>query len=182
MSNELVPGFDDEKISGVTVTLKVVDQLSDTLIVIPNGELNTENTIKFEKRIKMVRHTGFKRLLFDFTGLHYLSSVAISFFVQLDNSLKEEGGALILVNMQSRVKEAFELLGFINFLHLEDTINEAITTITSESGSLNTAGFPLNITCPVCSRKRTIGEAGTYSCEDCGTSFEIDNKGTMSPA
>jgi anti-anti-sigma factor len=125
-NNDIVPGFDDERDESFNIKLENVLGIDGCLILILNGRIDTDNSIYFQKHIQKLVETGFTRLIFNCAGLNYVSSTGIGSFTSFLKVLKPRGGDLVLLEIQPKVYEVFQLLGFSQFFVIKQSLEEAI--------------------------------------------------------
>ncbi|MDR0669634.1 MAG: STAS domain-containing protein [Treponema sp.] len=177
-NNDIVPGFDDEKDESLKIQLQKVDGVEGCLILYLNGYIDTYNSNYFQKRVAKAIEKGFIKLIFQCNGLNYVSSTGIGSFTAFLKSVKPRGGDLVLLEIQPKVYEVFQLLGFSQFFNIRENLDESINyfhTGTSESVSL----FPKVFACPICSKKLKALKPGRFRCSECKTILAIDNGGQV---
>jgi anti-anti-sigma factor len=177
-NNDLVPGFDDEKDESLKIQLQKVDEVEGCLILYLNGYIDTYNSNYFQKRVAKAIEKGFIKLIFQCNGLNYVSSTGIGSFTAFLKSVKPRGGDLVLLEIQSKVYEVFQLLGFSQFFNVRENLDESVNyfrTGTAESVSL----FPKVFSCPICSKKLKALKPGRFRCSECKTILAIDNGGQV---
>ena len=85
---------------------------------------------------------------------------------------------MVLLGIQPKVYEVFQLLGFSQFFNIKDTIENAV--LYFKSGSSNDeAIFPKVFACPICSKKLKALKPGRFRCSECKTILAIDNAGQV---
>jgi anti-anti-sigma factor len=131
-NNDIVPGFDNERDESLNIKLENVPGLEGCLTVTLNGRIDTDNSAYFQKHIQKLVEAGFMRLIFDCAGLDYVSSTGIGSFTSFLKLLKPRGGDLVLLEIQPKVFEVFQLLGFSQFFAIKKTLEEAIVFFNSE--------------------------------------------------
>jgi anti-anti-sigma factor len=177
-NNEIVHGFDDEKDESLKISLQKVDGIEGCLILSLIGYIDTYNSHYFQKRIARAVDSGFIKLIFHCSGLNYVSSTGIGSFTAFLKSVKPRGGDLVLLEIQSKVYEVFQLLGFSQFFNIKDNLDDAINFF--RRGSTDpTALFPKIFTCPICSKKLKAIKAGRFRCSECKSILAIDNTGQV---
>jgi anti-anti-sigma factor len=132
INNDIVPGFDDEKDESLKIKLQNVPGIDGCIILILNGYIDTYNSTYFQKRVQKLVETGFIRMIFDCAGLNYVSSTGIGSFTSFLKTVKPRGGDLILLQIQPKVHEVFQLLGFSQFFVIKKTLDEAIIYFQSD--------------------------------------------------
>jgi len=179
MNNDIVNGFDDEKDDSLKIKLQQVDDVEGCLILFLTGYIDTYNSNYFQKRVQKVIEAGFIRLVFQCNGLNYVSSTGIGSFTAFLKSVKPRGGDLVLLEIQPKVYEVFQLLGFSQFFNIKDNLEDSVsffkTGKTTEAASL----FPKVFSCPICSKKLKALKSGRFRCSECKTILAIDSGGQV---
>jgi anti-anti-sigma factor len=103
-----------------------VHGIKGCLILDLTGSIDTYNSTYFQKCIHKLVEAGFLQLIFNCSGLNYVSSTGIGSFTSFLKTLKPKGGDLVLLEVQPKVNEVFQLLGFSQFFPIEKTLEEAI--------------------------------------------------------
>jgi anti-sigma B factor antagonist len=180
-NNEIVPGFDDEKDESLKIRLLKVDEAEGCLVMYLTGYIDTYNSNFFQKRVNRAIDSGFAKLIFHCGSLNYVSSTGIGSFTAFLKTVKPRGGDLVLLEIQPRVYEVFQLLGFSQFFNIKETLEDAKGFFsgsgTEGSGSANL--FPKIFKCPICSTKLKASKAGRFRCSNCKTILAIDNSGQI---
>ena len=93
--------------------------------------------------------------------------------------LKPKGGDVVLLEIQPKVYEVFQLLGFSQFFNIKNSTEEAVSFF-SEGGQSSSSIFPLVISCPVCSKKLRATKSGRFRCSGCKSILAINEQGEVS--
>ena len=125
-NNDIVPGFDDERDESLDIKLENVPGIEGCLILTLNGRIDTDNSSYFQKHIHKLVEAGFMRLIFNCAGLNYVSSIGIESLTSFLKVLKPRGGDLVLLEIQPKVYEVFQLLGSSRFLAIKKNLEEAV--------------------------------------------------------
>ena len=174
-NNDIVTGFDDEKDESLKIKLQKADEAEGCLILFLTGYIDTYNSNYFQKRIQKAIESGFNRLIFHCGGLNYVSSTVIGSFTAFLKAVKPQGGDVVLLEIQPKVYEVFQLLGFSQFFNIKDDLTDSIDFFRSNSSAEANALFPSIFDCPVCSKKLKALKAGRFRCSECKTVLAIDN-------
>src|SRR5574344_785589 len=126
-NNNLVPGFNDEKDDSLKITLEKVAEVPNCLNIHLNGYIDTYNSSFFQKRIAKVVEAGYINLIFNCASLNYVSSTGIGSFTAFLKMVKPKGGDVVLLEIQPKVYEVFQLLGFSQFFNIKNSTEEAIS-------------------------------------------------------
>jgi anti-anti-sigma factor len=178
-NNEIVPGFDAEKDESLKIDLKRIDGVDKGLILVLTGYIDTYNSAVFQKRVQKVMDNEFIRLIFDCGGLNYVSSTGIGSFTAFLKSLKSLNGDLVLLDVQPKVYEVFQLLGFAQFFNIREKAEDAINFFKSGSNATSSTVFPVVFDCPICSKKLKAVKPGRFRCSECKTILAVDDTGAV---
>ncbi|MCL1836745.1 MAG: STAS domain-containing protein [Treponema sp.] len=180
VNNEIVAGFDDEKDESLKIKLQRVDNVDGCLVLTLNGYIDTYNSNYFQKRVQKTIEAGFTRLIFSCGGLNYVSSTGIGSFTAFLKTVKPKGGDLVLLEVQPKVYEVFQLLGFSQFFNIKANLDESISFFQGGADEAAAVSFPIVFTCPICSKKLKAVKTGRFRCSECKTILSIDNAGAVS--
>jgi anti-anti-sigma factor len=178
-NNEMVPGFDDEKDDSLKIRLQKFDNVDNCLALYLTGYIDTYNSNYFQKRVNKAIENGFMKLIFHCGGLNYVSSTGIGSFTAFLKAVKPRGGDLVLLEIQPKVYEVFQLLGFSQFFNIKDNLDEAVSFFEQKGSTATGAVFPKIFKCPICSKKLKAGKSGRFRCSECKTILAIDNNGQV---
>lgn len=178
-NNDIVPGFDDEKDDSLRISLEKIDSLQNGLRVYLTGYIDTYNSSFFQKKIAKVIDAGFINLIFNCSALNYVSSTGIGSFTSFLKMLKPKGGDLVLLEIQPKVYEVFQLLGFSQFFNIKDSAEDALSVFHQGEPIVENV-FPKVFSCPTCNKRLRATRAGRFRCSECKSIISIDDKGTVS--
>jgi anti-anti-sigma factor len=177
-NNKIIPNFNDEKDDSLKIALEKVDEVSNCIKIFLDGYIDTYNSSFFQKRIAKIVDAGFVNLVFNCAALNYVSSTGIGSFTAFLKMVKPRNGDVILMEIQPKVYEVFQLLGFAQFFNIKDTTAEALTYL--QHGSPVTSSlFPKVFACPVCGKKLKAIKAGRFRCSECKSILAVDNQGQV---
>ena len=178
-NDDLVDGFDDEKDESLKLKLEEFKEIEGGMILHITGYIDTYNSGYFQKRVQKVIEAGYNRLIFQCAGLNYVSSTGVGSFTSFLKALKSRGGDLVLLEIQPKVYEVFQLLGFSQFFNIKDTIENAVLFFKKGSSDGEESTFPKVFVCPICSKKLKALKPGRFRCSECKTILAIDNAGQV---
>ena len=178
INNNLIPGFNDERDDSLKISLEKVENVDNCIILYLNGYIDTYNSQIFQKRVAKVVDAGFINLIFNCTSLNYVSSTGIGALTSFQKMVKPKGGDIVLFEIQSKVYEVFQLLGFSQFFNIKETQEEAIEFFNEEP-VVQESSFPKIFACPVCQKKLKATKAGRFRCSECQSILAIDNQGQV---
>lgn len=177
-NNNLVPGFSDEKDDSLKISLEKVDSVDKCLLLYLNGYIDTYNSAYFQKAVAKVVEAGYVNLIFNCATLNYVSSTGIGSFTAFLKMVKPRGGDVVLLEIQPKVYEVFQLLGFSQFFNIKDSIEEAKNFYKKGEVTINDI-FPKIFACPVCGKKLKASRSGRFRCSECKTILAIDPQGNV---
>ena len=179
VNNDIITGFDDEKDESLKIRLQKVIDVEGCLVLYLTGYIDTYNSNYFQKRVQKVIESGFIRLVFHCGGLNYVSSTGIGSFTAFLKAVKPRGGDLVLLEIQPKVYEVFQLLGFSQFFNIKDNLDDSIHYFKRGPAAETISIFPKIFACPICSKKLKAVKSGRFRCSECKTILAIDNAGQV---
>jgi len=178
-NNDIVPGFDDEKDESLKIGLDKIKEAEKCLLVILSGYIDTYNSNFFQKRVQKAIDAGYNKLIFHCGSLNYVSSTGIGSFTAFLKMLKAQGGDLVMLEIQPKVFEVFQLLGFSQFFNIKDKLEDAINFFRKDLAVEKPEVFPKVVSCPICYRKLKAVKAGRFRCSECKNILAIDEAGQV---
>ncbi len=179
MNDKIVPGFDSEEDATLKVTLEELDGIKGGLLIHLDGYIDTYNSGILQSRIEKAIGADFIYLIFQCTNLNYVSSTGIGAFTSFLKALTPKGGELVLLQLQPKVYEVFQLLGFAQFFNVHPSLDEALDFLRSSSGGEGASIFPKVFDCPVCAKKLKASKAGRFRCSECKTILSVDRSANV---
>jgi len=179
INNDIVNGFDDEKDESLKIKLQKANGVEGCLVLYLTGYIDTYNSNYFQKRVQKAIESGFIRLVFHCGGLNYVSSTGIGSFTAFLKAVKPRGGDLVLLEIQPKVYEVFQLLGFSQFFNIKDNLDDSINFFKNGTKIEAVSVFPKIFACPICSKKLKALKSGRFRCSECKTILAIDNAGQV---
>ena len=180
MSEALVPNFNGDAENSIRLRL---EKLTDTTMIVHlTGFIDTYNTPHFTKEANRVIDAGYVNVVFGCSGLNYSSSTGIGAFTQLLKAAKKKGGSIKLAEIQPKVFEVFQLLGFSQFFDVTDTLDEvrdAANDIGVLEPLIEKPIFPKAFACPICSKKLKTSKPGRFRCPECRSIISVDPGGVV---
>jgi anti-anti-sigma factor len=76
--------------------------------VAPVGSIDTETYSILEEKLKPLLVPSTKALVFDMSGVEYVSSMGLSVIFRAKLNLTEQGATLAIVNAQPQIKKVFD--------------------------------------------------------------------------
>ena len=122
---------------------------------------------------------GYINLIFNCSALNYVSSTGIGSFTVFLKMVKPKNGDVVLLEIQPKVYEVFQLLGFSQFFNIKGTADEAIAYFNNGGAVTDSSVFPKIIACPVCNKKLRATKAGRFRCSGCRSILAISELGDV---
>jgi anti-sigma B factor antagonist/stage II sporulation protein AA (anti-sigma F factor antagonist) len=109
----------------------VVDMKSqlkgDVLVLRFSGRLDAVSTPSLEKQIFQYIDQGHHKLLFNFSGVDYISSAGMRMLLGVAKKLKVVSGQMVLCSAASNVMDVFTMAGFDHVLQMSRSEDEALS-------------------------------------------------------
>ena len=102
---------------------KLVD---DTAVIYPRGHLDAHNVERFEKEILRLIGNNVINILINCKELSYISSAGMGIIMGYLDEIREKGGDIKLSDLNERVYEIFDLVGFTEIYEFLDNEESAI--------------------------------------------------------
>jgi anti-sigma B factor antagonist len=169
----------NEKDDSLKIKLTKVEEAPRCLMLSLTGYIDTYNSNFFQKRIQKAIDGGFVRLIFQCSGLNYVSSTGIGSFTTFLKAVKPQGGDLVLLDIQPKVFEVFQLLGFSQFFNIRESLEDSIEFFNSDKVQDKPSVFPKVVACPLCYKKLKAIKAGRFRCSECKSILAIDDNGLV---
>jgi len=81
-------------------------------VIQPRGHLDAHNVSRFEKEIVKFIRDGFFRIIINCVELEYITSAGMGVIMGYIDEVREKSGDIKLCNLNERVYETFDLVGF----------------------------------------------------------------------
>lgn len=149
---------------------------SEAIILKLDGLIDTYNSSDLQKEVLDII-SSYSKIVFDCSKLTYVSSTGVGTFMVFLKSVKEKNGTIVLANLQQKVMEIFQLLGFSKFFTVTDSLDEGLKVlgISTEAKSC----FPKVFECPACGKKLKASKSGKFRCIQCSAIIGISLDGTV---
>ncbi len=182
--------------SDLTITIKKLQDVENGSIVAPNGVIDARTVMEFQSKLNQLANQHITRILVDMDQVRYVNSTGLGCLITLLDALNAEGGKIVLMNLQPKVKVVFEMLGLTSFFRIVQSIDDAISYFRSLSGTMEdtsqkekieesvertaiiekpaedtTFQEPKTVICKNCRSQITIKQPGLFKCPRCFTIF-----------
>jgi anti-anti-sigma factor len=176
-NNSIIPGFDDEKDNSLKMTLEKVEAVESCLKIHLDGYIDTYNSQIFQRQIVKTINAGYRNLIFACAALNYVSSTGIGSFTMFLKMVKKLGGDVVLLELQPKVFDVFQLLGFARYFNIKTNMTEAVSFF--QNGVQIENFFPKIFSCPICSKKLKAVRNGRFRCRGCNSILAVNGQGKV---
>ena len=94
----------------------------------PEGRLDAVTVPSFETVLQDHLDTGHVQVIVDMAQVTYLSSSGLRALLRARRQAQAGGGDLILCSMSPRVREIFEMIGFMSLFGVYERVDEAVAS------------------------------------------------------
>jgi anti-sigma B factor antagonist len=95
-----------------------------------SGELTWKSAPEAEEQIKQHVQPGCMMIL-DMSGVSFMASAGLRLLLKVYRTVSGNGGRVMLVGVSDEIRQTMEVTGFLDFFALCDSVNAAITKLTS---------------------------------------------------
>jgi anti-anti-sigma factor len=106
-----------------------VHEVNGVAVLRPEGFINAHTVRQFEGAMEAQIHAGRFTLLLDCRLLNYISSAGLGAIMGLIETVRENGGDIMLCSLQKNVREIFDTLGFTELYRVFPTEEEALRSL-----------------------------------------------------
>jgi serine/threonine-protein kinase RsbW len=110
---------------GISVTRTYLDK--DYVQVNLGGQIDSHTSAQFEAALSEdLSQRGHYRLVLSFADVTYISSSGLKVLVSAWRKARERGGDVLIADLQPRIREVFEMIGFDMMFRIYDTPADAV--------------------------------------------------------
>jgi anti-anti-sigma factor len=102
------------------------EKIGNYSVLYLKGKVETIHSAALEEAVCQLIDGGEKYLIFNCSGMNYISSSGLRVFLVTQKKVVSINGKLHLCNMQPDVKEIFRISGFSNLFSIFDIMEEVI--------------------------------------------------------
>jgi len=102
------------------------EKINDFCVLKIEGRIDTTNFNSFEAEINLLFNSGEKNIIFNCSGLNYISSSGLRVFLITQKKSISLNGKLHLCCLQPAIKEIFDISGFSTIFKIFDSEKEAL--------------------------------------------------------
>jgi len=94
----------------MALDITIIKKENYSYLVKLKGSIDTETHDKLEKEMKEIIDDNIKAVVFDMTGVDYVSSMGIGVVVWVKKTLERRGAIFTMINLQPQIKKLFDLM------------------------------------------------------------------------
>ena len=102
-----------------------VEQVEDSVIVAPDGEVDLSNSRELQVELKRVLKTKPARLVVDLSGVLYMDSSGVATLVEAMQIARRQETDLVLCALQPKVQSVFEIARLDRVFHITENLQAA---------------------------------------------------------
>ena len=174
-----IPGFDDGFDKNLRFDLDGLPGVTRSVVIYLKGQIDNFNSAFFQKKMNRVIESRYRNIIFRCSSLDYVSSTGIGIFTKFFLEIKNRGGNVVFMDLQPKVYEVFQLLGFTHFFNIRNSLEEAVEFFNDER-NMKISIFPLSFECPLCNAKLRTTHEGRFRCSNCKALISVSNEGKIS--
>lgn len=173
-NNSIIYNFDSELDDSLKLDLVKVDDYIIEICCV--GYIDTYNSNFFLKKLTLVTDK-YSDIILNFSGINYISSTGIGAITTILKTCRDKNGDLVLINICTKIYEIFQLLGFIQFFIIKDSLEDAKNYF--KKGILEYEFHPTIKKCPICSANLKVTHPGKFRCASCKSIIRISQSGEI---
>lgn len=117
------------------IEVGAITGLEDGVLVSFNGPIDARNIGKFEVQMDALRKRHFRRFLLQMGEVRYINSTGLAYLINMVESAQAAGGALVLFEVQPKVKVILESMGLTSLLVIYPSKAAAIRELKASVGA-----------------------------------------------
>ena len=110
-------------------------ECSRATVLVLNGELDAHTAPDLESAIWKCKENGGQNVIINGADLEYISSAGLGVFMAFIEEFRSLGGDIKFAELQPKVFNVFDLLGFPLIFHIVDSEEEALDLFESGDNS-----------------------------------------------
>lgn len=110
-----------------------VRQVDGAAVVLPDGFINAHTVRQFESTLEELVEGGHYTILLNCQDLNYISSAGLGAIMGLIETVRENGGDIMLCRLQENVFAIFDTLGFTQLYKVFETEEEALHSLVGKA-------------------------------------------------
>ncbi len=105
--------------------IKIIKQKDYVYLVELKGSLDTETYLELEENLSEIINEKTKAVIFDMSGVDYISSIGIKVVIETKKSLQRMNANFAMSNLQPQIKKIFDMMKILPMFDIFDDMPEA---------------------------------------------------------
>lgn len=128
------------------IEVGAVTGLADGALVSFNAPIDARNVQVFQSQMDALRRRHYRRFVLEMGEVRYINSTGLSYLINMVEEVQAAGGALVLFNVQPKVKVILESMGLVELLRIYPSKAAAVRELKAaappKSGSAPSTSSP----------------------------------------
>ncbi len=108
----------------MTLTVKTSKKTKGVYVIAPTGSINSDTYGVLEKETQRMVKKSPQQIILDMAGVGYLSSMGVRVILATMKALQNNGGKLVLVNLQPQIKKVLDIVNALPSLRIFENLAE----------------------------------------------------------
>ena len=104
----------------MALDITIIKKENYSYLVELKGSLDTDTHDKLEKEMKEIIDDNIKAVVFDMTGVDYVSSMGLGVVVWVKKTLERRDAIFTMINLQPQIKKLFDLMKLAPNIKIHD--------------------------------------------------------------
>jgi anti-anti-sigma factor len=105
--------------------IEIIKQKDYVYLVELKGSIDTETYSQLEEELSEIINEKTRAVIFDMTGVDYISSIGIKVVIETKKSLKNMNANFAMTNLQPQIKKIFDMMKILPMFDIFDDMPEA---------------------------------------------------------
>lgn len=104
-----------------------IKELNGVELISVHGRVDSVEAARLAQALEAAHHRGQYRIVVDMSQVEYMSSAGFRALGDAQrNSKRHPRGEVVLAQVPARIYEALELVGFVEYFHIADSVDSAL--------------------------------------------------------
>jgi anti-anti-sigma factor len=130
------------------IEVGAVPGLEDGVLLSFNGPIDAKNIADFQVQMDALRKRQYRRFLLQMAEVRYINSGGLAYLINMVESAQAAGGALVLFEVQPKVKVILETMGLTALLRIYPSKASAVRDLKASAGSRPAPAVPASEPAP----------------------------------
>lgn len=108
------------------ISFKVTDHSETTAVIEMSGDLDMYTLPDAKNKVSELIESGKKYLVMDLTGIQYVDSSGLGFFIGTLKKLRDKSGDMKLINLNNYIHGIFKLIHLHYIIEVCESLDEAL--------------------------------------------------------